>query len=199
MQPDELARFNDLLRKETHTDLRDFLTLCLNTGARRSDIFSMRWADIQWERELWQVPFPKNGEAYDVSLLPAALIILKRRRGEIPESQQFVFPGVGRTGHLTDLKKQWHEFRKAAGIPDIRLHDLRRTTGSYLSIAGTNLPTIAAALGHRSLQSVEIYARLNNEAVRSARETGQKKMISMMHEAKRRIATHKRKLLRAGR
>jgi integrase len=199
LQPQELAAFNETLKKEVHRDLADFLTLAITTGARRSDIFSMQWADLQWEREVWRVPYPKNGEAYDVSLLPAALEVLKRRHAERTEGEGFVFSGVGKSGHLTDLKKQWQEFRKAARIPDVRLHDLRRTVGSYLAMAGTNLPTIAASLGHRSLQSVAIYARLHDASVREAREFGQKKMLAMMNASKKRakLTVRKQKLLTA--
>jgi len=217
LQPEELAAFNEALKKEAHRDLADFLTLAITTGARRSDIFSMQWPDVQWERAIWRVPYPKNGQAYEISLLPAALEVLKRRRRETPDksesrnttpklsdhgitkSEAFVFPGVGKTGHVTDLKKRWQEFRKAAQIPDVRLHDLRRTVGSYLAMAGTNLPTIAASLGHRSLQSVQVYARLHEGSVRAAREAGQKKMLELMKAAKKRtkLALRKQKLLTA--
>jgi integrase len=137
LQPDELVRFNDALDNEPCADLKDFLILAMNTGARRSDIFSMRWSDLHWERLTWSVPYPKNDESYDVGLLPSALAVLERRRTQARDSDVYVFPGVGKTGHLTDLKKPWQAFRKRARIPDIRLHDIRRTVGSYQAMALT--------------------------------------------------------------
>jgi integrase len=187
LQPGELVRFNEQLQKETHgVDLRDFLVLALATAARKSNILSMKWEDVLWERRIWRVPLSKNGSGYDISLLPVALAVLERRHREALASAVFVFPGVGTSGHLTDLKRAWNIFRKAAGISDIRVHDLRRTTGSLLAIAGVNLPTIAEVLGHRSLQSTQVYARLNEQATRAAREAGQRKMITLMAAAKRR-------------
>ena len=97
LQPDELLRFNDCLQSETHVDLKDFLTLAITTGARRSDIFSARWEDVKWERLISEVPFPKNGESYNVQLILAAFDVLKRRREEIPDGQAYVFPGRGNT------------------------------------------------------------------------------------------------------
>ena len=94
LRPDELSRFNDELKKERSRDLRDFLTLAISTGARKSDVLSLRWQDIEWETQVWKVPFPKNRESYNVQLLPAVLAILKRRRREIPETNAYVFPGV---------------------------------------------------------------------------------------------------------
>jgi integrase len=189
LQPDELGRFNEALKTETHADLKDFLTLAITTAARRSDIFSMRWTDVKWERRVWTVPYPKNGESYE--LLPAALDVLKRRRSLVPDTAPYVFPGVGRTGHLTDLKIPWTEFRRRARIPDIRLHDLRRTTASYAAMAGVSLQQIGAALGHKSMQSTLVYAKLHNESVRAARESGQAKMLQMVRAAKRRAGTAK--------
>jgi integrase len=187
LEPPELAQFNKALEEEQHRDLHDFLVLAMNTGARRGDILSMAWENIHWEREVWHVPNPKGGVSYDVALLPAAMAILEARRKKAEETAVFVFPSTGRTGHLGDVKKQWQRFRKAAGIPDIRVHDLRRTVGSYLAMAGVNLPTIAATLGHRSLGSTQIYSRLHDASVREARGIGQAKMLELMRAATKRI------------
>jgi integrase len=186
LQPAELVRFNKALDEETHVDLRDFLILAMNTAARRGDILSMRWQDVHFETENWTVPFPKAGESYQVQLLPAALEVLKRRDAEKVEGAIYVFPGVGATGHLIELKKPWDAFRKRAAIPHIRIHSLRRTVASYMAIHGVSLQQIAAALGHRSMQSTLVYAKLCDESTRAARETGQAKMVEMMKAAKRR-------------
>ena len=153
----------------------------------------MRWEDVHWERLVWAVPFPKNGQSYDVQLLPAALEVLKRRRTLVPEGVTYVFPGIGETGHLVDLKRQWDAFRKRAKILDMRVHDLRRTHGSYLAIAGVPLQQIGSALGHRSLQSTEIYSRLLDSAVRAARVTGMEKMQELTKQARKRMRLAERK------
>ncbi len=53
---------------------------------------------------------------------------------------------------------------------DIRIHDIRRTFGSYQAITGASLQIIGKSLGHRSTQSTQIYARLNLDPVRAAVE-----------------------------
>lgn len=193
LQPEELVRFNSALTKEPSADLRDFLTIAMATGARKSEIFSMKWADVKWEREIWNVPYAKNGQARDVSILPAALAVLRRRKGRALESEEYVFPGVGKTGHLTDLKKRWSEFRKRAQLLGFRLHDVRHTHASYQAIAGVSLQQIGAALGHKSLQSTQVYAHLHEAAVREAREAGQQKMVEMMKAAKERLKAAKKR------
>lgn len=56
------------------------------------------------------------------------------------------------------------------GLMDIRLHDLRRTFGSYQAITGASLPIIGKTLGHKSQQSTQVYARLNDDPVRDSME-----------------------------
>jgi integrase len=195
--PEELARFNEALKKEPDADLRDFIVISLNTGARRGDVLSMQWQDILWEANSWTIPKPKNSVPYTISLLPVVMEVLKRRRAEITDDEPFIFPSHGRTGHIVDVKKRWQEFRVRAGVPDLHVHDLRRTCGSYLAMSGVGLPAVGQALGHKSLASTQIYARFDSAAVRDARELGQKKMVQMMRSARRRVA-RKPKLLTVG-
>ena len=60
-----------------------------------------------------------------------------------------------------------------AGIENLRIHDLRRTAGSYMAIQGVSPTIIGKALGHRSPQATAIYARLTQDPVRQALENAQ--------------------------
>jgi integrase len=200
LQPEQLVSFHKCLADEPHVDLKDFLVLAMASAARKSDIFSMKWEDWHRERNIWTVAHPKMGPAYDVSLIPSATMILERRRKTAPDSDVFVFPGVGKEKHLMELRKPWNAFRKRANIPDIHVHDLRRTVGSYMAINGAPLLQIAAVLGHRSMQSTLVYARLQDQVVRDARQAGQAKMLELMKAAERRLklAGRKQKMLSTG-
>lgn len=192
LQPEELIRFNAELAKEPHVDTRDVLTLLLASGARKANVYEMRWADVSFELKNWHIPMSKSGSAYDVALAPAAIEVLKRRRSETSESP-FVFPANSESGHIEDIKKRWSLFRVRAGIADVRLHDLRRTKGSYASISGESLQKIAGMLGHKSLGSTQIYARLNQESVRAASTASDATMERMMDSARKRIKSQERK------
>jgi integrase len=188
LQPEELVRFNAELEKEEHLVLRDVLVLLLATGARKSNVYAMRWQDVSVELKKWHVPMSKSGEDYEVQLMPAALKVLERRRREIAGTEIFVFPSRAKSGHLMDVKKQWVRFRKSGGFADVRLHDLRRTRGSYLAISGVSLQQIGKVLGHKSLGSTEVYAQLHSEATAKALETGDRKMKLLTRQAEKRIA-----------
>jgi integrase len=189
LQPEEMVRFNEELEKEKHKVLRDVLTLLLATGARKSNVYAMRWADVSFELKRWHVPMSKSGEGYEVQLSPAALKVLESRHREAG-TETFVFPARSKSGHLADVKKNWREFRKRCGFPDVRLHDLRRTRGSYLAISGVSLQQIGAVLGHKSLGSTEVYAQLHSEATAKALATGDRTMKKMMQQAEKRIEAH---------
>lgn len=64
-----------------------------------------------------------------------------------------------------------------AGITDLRLHDLRRTLGSYQAATGANSYIIGRSLGHKSTQSTAIYARLNIDPVRDSVEKAAKAIL----------------------
>ena len=188
LQPDELLRFNKALADEENTDLRHFLTLALSTGARRGAVLGMRWENVSFDRKIWHVPYTdnKSGESYEVILSPAALAVLEQRRKGAEENAIFVFPGIGKEQHIMDLKRSWAEFRKRARIPDITIHDLRRSHGSYLAISGASLQIIGGALGHRSTASTQIYSQLLSQSVREAQDKSERKMRELMASAAKR-------------
>lgn len=68
------------------------------------------------------------------------------------------------------------------GLMDVRLHDIRRTFGSYQAISGASLQIIGKSLGHKSQQSTQIYARLHNDPVRASIDTATDAMFSLSNE-----------------
>lgn len=152
---------------------RDFFKILLFTGARKSNVLSMRWADIDLHLKRWRLAETqtKNRDVNVVLLSEPALEILKVRDTanhslEIPSV--FVFPGTAADGYLKDPKRAFDRVRDRMNIHDIRMHDLRRTLGSYMAISGVSLPIIGKALNHKSQVSTAIYARLSNDPVLEA-------------------------------
>jgi len=176
-QKTELARlFAELAPdKEPSRDLRDFVRLALMTGARKSDVLSMRWDDLALADNRWTVPSTtKSGRRYDVPLPPQAVEILKdRARRRNGDESPWVFPSRGATGHVVDLKGAWKKLLERAEIKNLRQHDLRRTMASFQLKRGATMPVIGASLGHAAgSNATAIYARpsfeLMEESVRAA-------------------------------
>jgi integrase len=164
---EELSRLFTALKNEPSADLRDFVNLSLWTGARKSDVFSARWENISFEDRRWTIPDPKR-KPYAVPITVEAEAILCARVKNRRNNSPWVFPSHGPAGHVVDLKSRWAALLKRASITDFRIHDLRRTQGSWSAANGVPLQVIGKSLGHASTASTEIYARLALDPVREA-------------------------------
>ena len=166
MQPDELIRFHAALAKEKNETARDYILMSLLTGARKSNVLAMQWNEVNWERAEWRISETKNGEPVTVPLIPSAMSILERRR--VTGNGKWIFPSESGKNHYADPKKAWQRLLAEAQIADLRIHDIRRTLGSYQAMTGASLAIIGKSLGHKSQQATAIYSRLNLDPVRES-------------------------------
>jgi integrase len=179
LQADELPRFFRALAAEKNETLRDYLLISLLTGARQNNVLTMRWDQLNLDAGTWYIPETKNGTPQIVPLTPHALSILRSRKDSASVFSKFVFEGRGRTGRLTVPKRGWYRILERAGISNLRIHDLRRTLGSWQAATGASLPIIGKTLNHKHPSSTAIYARLSIDPVRRAMETASDAMLSL--------------------
>ena len=177
LQADELPRFFHALAAEENDTVRDYFLLALLTGARRSNVLAMRWADINFAEGLWRIPETKNGTPQQVTLTTEALAILQARRNAAASEAVYVLPGSGKTGHFAEPRKGWERLLHRAGLTEIRIHDLRRTLGSWQAKTGASLAIIGKSLNHKSHQTTAIYARLDLDPVRQSVTTATAAML----------------------
>lgn len=168
LQVDEVPRFFDALRQEPNDIIRDYFLLSLLTGARRSNVQAMRWEQINLAQGEWYIPDTKNKTSQTIPLTEEAVIVLKRRKETA--TTDYVFPSTGKYGHLTEPKKGWQRILTRAGISNLRIHDLRRTLGSWQARTGASLAIIGKSLNHKTPQATAIYARLDLDPVRASVE-----------------------------
>ena len=167
LQGEELPRFFQALAEEPNRTLADFFMICLLTGARKSNVLSMRWQDINFEQETWRIEETKSGSSHVVPLSLEVLNILKPMLKK--RTSEWVFPSAtSKSGHLQEPKNVWKRILKKADLRDLRLHDLRRTLGSWQAATGANSYIIGKSLGHKTQQATAIYARLNIDPVRAS-------------------------------
>ncbi len=168
IQSDELPKFFAALSEETSIIVRDYILLSLLTGARRSNVLAMRWDEINFDRATWTIPMTKTGDSHTLPLVPAAIDILKTRQENNTNCNPWVFPGAGVSGHLVETKKPWKRILNKAGIKNLRIHDLRRSLGSWQAATGANLSVIGKTLAHKNVSTTAIYARLNIDPIRES-------------------------------
>ncbi len=144
----------------------------------------MRWEDVNLDGACWRIPHTKNDEPLLVHLPDKAVEILRRRQSEA-DGSPWVFATWSKSGHLEEPKTAWKRIIKRAGLTDIRIHDLRRTLGSWQALAGVSLPIIGASLGHKSLKATQVYARLTRTPIVDAVNGATTAMLAAAQPKKR--------------
>lgn len=169
LSAEELARLGDALtaaeREGEHPSAITALRLLTLSGCRKSEILTLRWDDVDFERSCLRMPDTKTGRK-DVPLGAPALELL----ASLPrlEGNPFVCFGERTGGHFVGLQKVWERVRTRAGLEGLRIHDLRHTFASVGAAAGDSLLVIGALLGHRDQATTQRYAHLSNDPVRAA-------------------------------
>ena len=176
LQPNELEAFFAALNAESPL-FRDFFLIALLTGARKSNVMTMRWEQLNLDSCLWRIPETKGGTVVVVPLVAPAIAILKARQAEA-NGCEWVFPGHRRGDPMGNPGKVWKRICEAAGIKDLRIHDLRRSLGSWMAGQNTSLLIVGKALGHRTPQATAIYARLSLDPVRQAVDSAAAAMLA---------------------
>ena len=175
LTPDELPRFFTALKAEPNLSVRTALLVALLTGARRTEVLTMEWPDVDLHEATWRIPQTKAGRPHVVPL-PASVVKLLEALPRLPDNPA-VFPGRHGRGHLVNVSKPWTRIRAQAGLVDMRIHDLRRTLGSWMAGSGEGLPIIGKVLNHRDVSTTAIYARLDLDPVRQAMERTTSKLL----------------------
>ena len=166
----ELARLAEVLAAAERTRTQSpsviaAIRLLLFTGARLSEILTLRWEHVDVEGQCLRLPDSKTG-AKVVYLPPAALEILTAL--DRHEDNPYVIAGAKSGSHLVNLQKPWRRIRAKAGLGDVRLHDLRHSFASMAVAGGLTLPVIGALLGHTQPATTARYAHLADDPLKQA-------------------------------
>ena len=153
----------------------------LLTGARRGEVLKATWSqfDLSGPSPLWIVPQEHNKGATRVRRDlrrplsdEAASLLTSLRTSSSVTSIQWVFPSRRDPSKCrADLKKLWDRVRIRAGIPDVRIHDLRHSFASAAINSGASLHMIGKALGHADVRTTERYAHVLDGSVRDVAES----------------------------
>lgn len=173
LSDDEIGRLGAALKKAENGQLERaispyavaMLRLLLLTGARHSEILTLRWSEVNLSRSCLELGDSKSGPKA-IFLSPAAKAVLDNLPSV--EDNPFVIVGAKPGSHMVNVKDAWAVIRRQAGLEDVRIHDLRHTFASLGIRAGMSLPLIGKLLGHTSTQTTARYAHLADDPLHSA-------------------------------
>ncbi len=176
LEPEQFPRFANAVNAVADPFARAYFWTLFYTGCRRTELLKLQWSDVEIKPEQDKEPrsgsitlrMTKGGERRVVALSAPAVEILEA----LPRTHNpHVFIGTRKTkNHPVDLenhldpKKHWHSVRIAANLPELRLHDLRRSFGSWLGASGVTPKLIGTVLGHKTDITSRVYVQLGEAA-----------------------------------
>ena len=163
---EETQRLLKAVEKSKNTQLKYIVPLLLLLGCRKRELLDARWDDFDLGRRTWKISMSKSGKSRQVPLSKAALEIIQK----LPrfEGCPFLLPNPDTLKPYSQIHKAWNNARIAAGLPDVRMHDLRHSMASNMVNSGRSIYEVAKVLGHSQLKTTQRYAHLSQETLLEA-------------------------------
>lgn len=164
MSPDEEAALHEALRQSNSPLAHLAVELLLATAARCSELLTtLRWCQVDFAGRVIHLTTSKKDEHDDIILLPEALDVLRRLQALVPcGSQDPVLPIT-----YEALKAVWRRACERANVSDLRLHDLRHTTGTRLGEETGSIFVVNRVMRHATLQQTLRYVNMKEDSVRA--------------------------------
>jgi integrase len=174
LSPDELQRLGQTLRdmeaEGTLTAMEAAIVRLLAlTGCRVGELIDLRWRDVDLKAGVLRLPDSKTGAKVVALGAPAQTVLAALDRGhdadlvfglKLPRIQHLWNPSTG--------PKAGQGIRDRAGLPDVRLHDLRHGYGTAAGALGLNAFMIRDLLGHKTVAMTSKYVARNVDPLKAA-------------------------------
>jgi integrase len=170
LSPKELGALGDALTAAeeggAHPSHIAILRLLSLTGARKNEIARLKWSEVQGGGSLLRLEDSKTGQKVIHLGAPAQKLLSELKP---VDGSPYVFPDPrDRKLPIRNLDWAWVGIRNRAGLPDVRIHDLRHSFASVGIAGGSGLFLIGKLLGHSDVGTTHRYAHLADDPVKSA-------------------------------
>lgn len=195
----EIARLAEALDAEAQESGNPYpsaaIKLLLLTGCRKGEIVNLCWDHVDFERQCLRLPDSKTGAKVVYLNAPARALLC-----EVPrmENTSRVVPGARAASSGPAIDKVWSRVRTAAGLTDVRLHDLRHSFASVGAAGGLSLPVIGALLGHKHTATTARYAHLSADPLRAANDAVGARIAAAMSRKEQATPSASVTMLRSG-
>ena len=135
------------------------------TGARKNEIASLKWSELDLERGYLRLGDSKTGAKVIPIGAPAREVFAAQ---SAINNSPYIFPASTGEKQFQGVERVWAKVKTRAGFPKLRLHDLRHSYASMGLARGDALPVIGAILGHTDVKTTSRYAHLADDPVRQA-------------------------------
>ena len=136
------------------------------TGARKNEVLKSKWQDFNFDQRIWRIPTSKSGKARHVPISDGMLHLL----AGVPRHADcdYVFANPKTLLPYVSIFGSWNTARKAVGLADVRIHDLRHSFASFLVNSGRSIYEVQRILGHTQIKTTQRYAHLSQDSLLAA-------------------------------
>lgn len=168
LENNEREQLMEACKAANNPYLYTVVMLALTTGARKMEILSLTWKQVDLVNNRVILEDTKNNERRSLPIVKIVHPMLK----ELYKNKKcdLVFPSKDLLKPF-DITRSWRNAVKKAELKDFRFHDLRHTAASYLAMNGASMGEIADVLGHKSLQMTKRYSHLSDAHKKSVVES----------------------------
>ena len=159
----EYRKLRDAARKSRQAPwLESFIVLAVNTGLRRGELLGLEWRRVDLDnRAIYLDPGHQKGRRSSVvPINDSAKIVFDDIKRSAWRDKRYVFPHPS-------IRTAFENAALMAGLPGVRVHDLRHTCAAWLVQAGVPLRTVAEILRHRDVRTTMRYAHLAPDDARA--------------------------------
>lgn len=163
LSQEEAKRLYEAVLLSDNRMLKSIVPMLLLTGARKREVLDAKWEDFDIDRRTWRIPTTKAGVARHVPLSDSAIHLLAQIPGDNPHG--YVFANPKTRIPFVGIFSAWDTARKRAGLPEVRMHDLRHSFASMLVNNGRTLYEVQNILGHTQVKTTQRYSHLSNDTL----------------------------------
>ncbi len=158
------------LRDALPEDLRPLFVTAYFTGVRLGELLAWRWEQVDWEQGFvtLHADETKNGHARAVPILAGDMRDWLTWAHEQSNGCSHVFNRAG--DPIKEFRSAWNVARKAAGVPDLKFHDLRRTAVRNMRRAGVSQVVRMRITGHRTDSMERRYNIVDTDDIVNAKQ-----------------------------
>jgi integrase len=168
LSDEQLERLLSVLKTDENRMVCLIALFLLSTGVRLNEALQAKWSQVDQKNRVWRIPAAnsKSKRTRAVPLNDSALEVLNQltTRG----SYENLFVNFQTQLPYTTISKVWGRLRTKAGLPHLRIHDLRHQFASFLVNSGQTLFMVQQILGHSSPSVTQRYAHLSTKSLQEA-------------------------------
>jgi integrase len=184
LSSEELQRLLSILTKR-NTQVCLIARMLISTACRLSEITTATWSNCNIEERVLHISSDnsKSKKARSVPLNDSAIEVLRQSNTQGKYDYLFINPKT-KTRYYS-VHKAWNKIRIEAGLPNLRLHDLRHFVASQLASQGESIYIISKLLGHANVVTSERYSHVTHHAQSKASD----KISSVIQDAMSKVTS----------